>query len=216
MSLKRISSLLFHCCSQDDRKNNKVPESFPGTIMVSLKPDSEKWHVHEEYRTSEEPTDEFRYFVERIMPAIAPGRNKFKERKGKKLLSEIYTVTDEAFGLLMLLNELHCWEESAKKQESDRYGKKRFCDGRSGNKKGWSNRGIKIYNRLCKNVHRRRQQEESKNMEIYMYRDYSRNNKSYRDNSSDESSEDDESTYNDDAILDNTEKLKNKTKQAKA
>ena len=194
-----------------DRENNKVPESFPGTIMVSLEPDSEMWHVHKDYRQSEEPTPEFKYFVERILTAIQPPRNKFNDRKGKKKLSEIYTVTDEAFGLVILLNELHCWEECAERKEaSDRYGRKRFCDGRSGNKKGWKNWGLIIYNRLCKNVQRRRQMKESIEMEKNMYKEYSRNNSRHGDSSSDESGAD-ESVFQDDAILGDTEKLKNKT-----
>ena len=57
--------------------------------MVLLKPDSEKWHVRKDYRWSKEPTPEFKYFVERILPAIAPSRNKFNDQKGKKILSEI-------------------------------------------------------------------------------------------------------------------------------
>ena len=191
--------------------NNKVPESFPGTIMVSLKPDSENWHLHKDYRQSEEPTPEFKYFVERILPAIQPPRIKFNDRKGKKKLSEIYTVTDEAFGLIILLNELRCWEECAESKEaSNRYGRKRFCDGRSGNKKGWKNRGLTIYNRLCKNVQRRRQMKESIQMEKNMLKEYSRNNSRFGDSSSEDSGAD-ESDYVDDAILGDTEKLKNKT-----
>ena len=184
--------------------------------MVSLKPDSEKWHVHKDYRGSEEPTEEFKYFVERILPAIAPNRNKFKARKGKNKLSEIYTVTDEAFGLVMLLNELHCWEECAEKNETDRYGKKRFCDGRSGNQKGWSNRGIRIYHRLCKNVQRRRQKEESIKLEENMYEDYSRNNKTRNGEYSSDESSDDESIYEDDAIIGDIERLKNRRNKANA
>ena len=75
------------------------------------------------------------------MLAIAPSQNKFKDRKGKKTLSEIFTVTDKAFGLVTLLNESHCWDEAAKKVLCEQYAKKKFCDGRSGNKKGWSDRG---------------------------------------------------------------------------
>ena len=87
------------------------------------------------------------------MPAIAPSQNKFRDRKGTKTLSEIFTVTDKVFGLVMLLNELHCWDEAAKKVLCKQYTKKRFCDGRSGNKKGWFDRGLRVYNRICKNIH---------------------------------------------------------------
>ena len=140
---------------------NRVPETFSGTVLVSLKYDLEKFHLHQDYQQSKETTPDFRYFVERILPVIAPSQNKFKDRKGKKTLSEIFTVTDKAFGLGMLLNELHCWDEAAEKVPGERYAKKKFCDARSGNKKGWSDKGLKVYNRICKNLRSRRCEEQS-------------------------------------------------------
>ena len=71
-------------------------------------------------------------------------------------MSEIFTISDEAFGLVMLLNEFHCWEEAAEKLPGVRHAKKKFCDARSGNKKGWSEKGIKVYNRICKNLRSRK------------------------------------------------------------
>ena len=79
-------------------------------------------------------------------------------------------------------------------------------------KKVGKNRGLIIYNRLCKNVQRRRQLKESIEMEKNMLKEYSRNNSRHGDSSSDESGTD-ELVFQDDAILGDTERLKNKTKE---
>ena len=43
--------------------------------------------------------------------------------KGLEPLSEIFSVTDEAFALVMLFNELHCWEETAQIRERNNWVK---------------------------------------------------------------------------------------------
>ena len=106
----------------------------------------------------------------RIMPALAPSRNKYKKNKGTKKLSEIYTVSDEAFGLLVLHNELHCWDEASKKGTDEETpstlkSKKRFCDSGSGRKQGWSADGRMLYEHLCWGVHNRRKDPTSKTIE---------------------------------------------------
>lgn len=156
---------------------------------------------------SDEATPEFRYFVERILPAISPSRNRFKDRKGKTKLSEIFTISDEAFGLVMLLNEFHCWEEAAEKLPGERYAKKKFCDARSGNKIGWSEKGTKVYNRICKNLRSRRNKDESVRLENNMYKEYSRENGRNRELSSDESVSDAESIFEDDTCLDGNDRI---------
>ena len=82
-------------------------------------------------------------------------------------MSDIYTVSDEAFGLVILLNELHCWEEKANEKETGVIGKtqKTFVNGKSGNKQGWNIKGINIYNRICKNLHKRRLDQGSIDIE---------------------------------------------------
>ena len=85
-----------------------------------MKPDDEKNHLPKDYRRWTEPKEDFRFFMESIMPAIAPCRCKFGEKKGIRKLSDIYTVSDEAFGLVILLNKLHCWEEKANKKVKEK------------------------------------------------------------------------------------------------
>ena len=152
-----------------------VPPGFPGEILVNLQPDSQKNHLHERYRQwGEEPPQEFVYFIERIMPAIAPKRSKFGENCGIKKLSDMYTISDEAFGLLMLLNEFDIWKAKAGQAEDKTYSKKRFVDGCSGNKQGWSVSGINTYMRLCKHLKKRRSEETSKLMEERIMEGYGR------------------------------------------
>ena len=129
--------------------------------------DEEKDEVDQEEEYEEDTAEEeFEYFMERIMSAIAPTRNKFMYRKGQELLSKIYTVSDEAFGLLMLFNEFHCWEEDVEKRSGNanrlvKTSNKRFCDPRSGSKQGWSEDGRNLYQYLCFEVDKRRKEKVS-------------------------------------------------------
>ena len=156
--------------------------------MVSVEPDKHKNHLPENYRRWEnEPPEEFIYFIERILPAVNPSTSKWWKFKGVKTLSEIYSVQDEAFGLVMLLNELHCWKNKADDAARDTvYSRKRFVDGKSGNKQGWSVSGINVYMRLCKHIKKRRAEEASRVMEEKLKQKYgqqvpTRNEKRQRD-----------------------------------
>ena len=83
-----------------------VPESFPGTIM--LKMHNGKIILDPKYRKYNEcKNEEFDYFTRQILAVSNPNVNKYKERKYKDLISDIYTVADEVFGLLMIYNECH-------------------------------------------------------------------------------------------------------------
>ena len=55
--------------------------------------------------------ESFFYFVNRILPAMNPTQSKFKQDKDKKLISEMFSVADEAFALVVLFNEYDVWEE---------------------------------------------------------------------------------------------------------
>ena len=89
-------------------------------------------------------------------------------------MSEMFTVSDEAFGLLMLLNKFDSWK--AKAEEEKNGGKaqqinKKFVDGRSGNKEGWNPAGSNTHKRLCKNLVMRREELSSKELEDEMKRE---------------------------------------------
>ena len=148
-----------------DKGKNKVPSSFPGSIGLLMEPNQQGVILSEEYRRyGEVVNDDFDYFISRILPAVNPSKSKFNERKGRTLIGEMFSVTDEAFGLMIIYNEHHVWEEQ---EEAKRRGielsrsnrkRKRFCDGKSGNKQGWMEAGRNIFNKLCKELKTRRDQ----------------------------------------------------------
>ena len=141
--------------------------------MPRYNEEDKKYYLNENYRRWKEPPEEFKYFMERIMPAIRATNNEFKKLKGVKPLSDHFTVSDEAFGLVMLLNELKIWEDKATEPKGDnKYYRKLFVDGHSGNRQGWSNKGLNTYNRLCFEIEERRCEGISIDMEQTMLDNY--------------------------------------------
>ena len=133
--------------------------------MVPWNPDSEEIVLPENYRRWDEPPMEFRYFVENVIQAVRPNETKFNELKANTRISEIFTVSDEAFALVILLNEYHCWDRNGSAE-------KRFVSAKSGNKQGWSVRGLNAYTTLCTEVKRRRLEECSNELERIMMSEY--------------------------------------------
>ena len=89
-------------------------------------------------------------------------------------MSEIFSPADEAFGLVVLLNELKCWEMDWKKQERKKKGetaseevevRKLFVNRKSGKKDPWDNLGVKVYKQLVPQIIKRREEEQSKKWE---------------------------------------------------
>ena len=137
----------------------------------------------------------FVWFLGHILVECGPNRkNKYNDRKSREKISDIFTPKDEAWGLLILLNEYQVWEFDMKNpaekpaavNDSDNahslYGvpkkkprgrankpsggpRKKFTDGRSGNKDGWSQSGRSAYNQLVKLVVERRNQISSQEWE---------------------------------------------------
>ena len=98
---------------------------------------------------------EFKHFMSRMMPAMAPHQSNHNKFKGIKKLSEMFTVSDKAFGLLMLLNKFDSWKAKAEEEMSGKKAQqtsKKFADGRSGNKEGQNPAGLNTHKRLCKNL----------------------------------------------------------------
>ena len=57
-----------------------------------------------------------------MLSAINPIFNKFGYRKGRELISEIYSVIDETFGLLVIYNEHHVRKEQEIMKQNERKG----------------------------------------------------------------------------------------------
>jgi hypothetical protein len=105
----------------------------------------------------------FKYLVERMITANSPSKCRFERKKGQVLISDIFTVQDEAFALLVIYNECENWYTQEKKREEGQSGrkirmKKRFTDADSGSHDGWSRAGRKVYRRLVSEVTERRKQ----------------------------------------------------------
>ena len=166
-------------------------------MLVEDKPDDKKNHLKPTCRRLDGGiAPEFRCFMDRIMPAISPSRSCHNKHKGMKTLSEMFTVSDEAFGLLMLLNEFDSWK--AKENEESTGAKaghttKRFVDGRSGNKEGWNVAGINTCKRLCKNLVKRRADGSSLELEEMMKQENAINGDRRNDLHCDDNKEEEES-----------------------
>eukprot|EP00957_Ditylum_brightwellii_P170292 12962541-Ditylum_brightwellii.AAC.1 len=87
--------------------------------------------------------EDFYYFVTKILSAIDPANNNFKQRKDKDMISDIFSVTDEAFGLMIIYNEHDVWRNQRERKLDGTvdWKRKRFCDARSGSRQGWMEEG---------------------------------------------------------------------------
>ena len=87
-----------------------VPDTFPGVLKIDANLKGRPL-LNPEYRDfGTNGNQEFKYFVKYLLSEISPKRTQYK-RQGccDKSLSEAFTSTDEAYGLMILDNELHVW-----------------------------------------------------------------------------------------------------------
>ena len=141
----------------DDKKKDKVPYLFPAGLNIDDLINKETIVEPEDtllisYRTVCD--DDFFYFVTRILAAVNASNTTFDSKKTSILLSDIFSVSDEAYALITLLNECHVWEEQAKdKSERDESKMKRkFVNATSGKKNSWTKEGMKIFHILCNKI----------------------------------------------------------------
>ena len=111
---------------------------------------------------------EYEYFITHILSRVRPIKTKFNKSKEHKVVSECFTPSDEAFALIVLDNELHVWDAQLKKKGNGTTEKqkgsslravKRYTDGNSGKKIGtcgWTKVGLKKYNKLVKELKKKR------------------------------------------------------------
>ena len=174
--------------TEADKKKDKVPKSFPGVLKLNdsfasnilggnQNPGNQnpyEFLLHDSYRkldSSGGVPPEFEYFYTHLLRHIDPNRTNFKKDKKRRTLSEIYTISDEAFGLLILHDRLHVWEEQHKHgQQPDRMGdiKKLEVEGRYTNSKsgrGMNKMGRMMHAFLKKCIKRRRETEASVRLE---------------------------------------------------
>jgi hypothetical protein len=82
-----------------DLKKDRVPKDFSKLLLEK----------HREYGESEAHKEAFRYFATRILPAVNAGVTRYNKRRYKEPLSSCFSCTDEAFGLLPVINYEDRW-----------------------------------------------------------------------------------------------------------
>ena len=92
-----------------------------------------------------------------------PSVSNYKRDKNRKLISEIFSVADEAFGLVMLYNEYDVWAGATTTVTKENSQKKKFLDTNSERKDGWTEEGENIFYELCEEVNKLREQPETGN-----------------------------------------------------
>ena len=91
----------------------------------------------------------------------------FNQRKHKETIGEIFSITDEAYGLLIIYNEHHVWksQDEAKRRktgtEKPAQKKKRYCDSTTGSRQGWMTAGLDLMNDLCIEIAKLREVQET-------------------------------------------------------
>lgn len=161
-----------------DKRVNKVPNNFPGVLRVNdnfKDYDLEKVldtgvlnTGYRKYTTENKVPEEFKYFYENLLCHISKKRTRFKRNKSLLLLSQIYTVSDEALGLLVLHNKLDTWNRQLVLMEQGKKGRelrleKRYCDHSQGT--DWSDKGKMMYQALKYLVRDAQNTDISKSME---------------------------------------------------
>lgn len=145
----------------DAYKKGSVPEDFAASIKIycSRKEDTRLTFesISTDYRTN--PTSETAlFFVDNILSKINPKVSNFASLRTSAVLSDIFTVTDEAFALVMVLNQLDNWKELSKPKGNrcSKKMKKLFTAPTSGGRQSWTAEGRDIYHAICREVEKLR------------------------------------------------------------
>jgi superfamily I DNA/RNA helicase len=106
-------------------------------------------------------TDAYTVFCDNILSQVV-GRNVWKRDSPKTDVSELATVSDEAFAILLLENSYDLWSQMARQKEAEK-AKKEFTEqakiakytlNGAGIKKnkGWRKEGLERFNQIVKDV----------------------------------------------------------------
>jgi len=146
-------------CAAGDLKAGRVPENF-STLLL------EKYRNYED---SEDRMNAFRYFATRILPAVNTGLTRFDKRKYTESLSDCFSYTDEAFGLLLVVNYESRWRSQhdavvenptgTKKQQSETWKDGQYTSTTEGSRRGvsWQGQGLMKFNELSAMVKQQRE-----------------------------------------------------------
>lgn len=119
--------LFFYTQTTDARigkKGNKLPEGFPLAILPKVGNDGSV-ELQDSYRMygngetdNKEAEEQFVWFIENIVAKINPRKCEYHSRCPHHDISQIFDHSDEAWGLMILLNEYEVWEWEAEKKMS--------------------------------------------------------------------------------------------------
>jgi DNA primase len=135
-----------------------VPESFSRLLLERYR----------DYGDSEEHKNSFRYFATRILPAVNASQTKFDKRKYSETLSDCFSYTDEAFGILLVMNYEARWQSQhtaivvnpsgTKQEQSEMWKDGRYTSTTEGSRRGvsWQGQGLVKFNELSQMVKQQR------------------------------------------------------------
>lgn len=142
-----------------DLREGSVPKDFGRLLM-------EKYRNYED---SDNHKNAFRYFATRILPAVNAGITKFDRRKFKETLSDCFSYTDEAFGVLLVVNYENRWRSQhaadmnipggTSKERSSIWHNARYTSANDGARRGasWTREGLLKFNELSAMVKNQRE-----------------------------------------------------------
>ena len=151
----------------EDAKDNKIPKEFQTEhgIGMNLCEETNELLLSANYRKTN--SEEFRYFISRMVPAMNPSGHQFLHQRGTKLVSDIFSASDEAYALMVIYNEKHRWDANIENENGQQDGQKeiklpkRFNFSKSGQKDSWSVEGRKLFGKLHKEITKRRVEEKT-------------------------------------------------------
>lgn len=157
----------------------KVPSNFPGVLRIN--PENKESVFHEDYREfGENGNEELEYFFKSLLPKIDPTRIKYRNQKDyiNRSFDEVFTVSDEAFGLLVLDNELDVWNKQFEAKQNDPNAKirgpeykKKYVDQYQKAASGWSEEGLAVFYKVKYQLKTLREaKQESTNKYLMKYR----------------------------------------------
>ena len=170
---------------KEDHKAGIVPEGFPGVLKINpVDATGKESFLHKDYRDfGENGNKVFEYFVKRLLSKIQPNRTKYRNERDycTKTFDQAFTVSDEAFALLVLDNELHVWNDHLQRRQNDDSAnvaphetglRKKYVYLYKKSPSGWSEKGKAIYVTLKKQLSElRRHKQESTSRYMNKFRE---------------------------------------------
>ena len=160
----------FYLPFKEESRSKDVPQEFPDGVLQERQDykgeaGEARYTIHPDYR--KEDSKAWRYFATKYLPCVNAKYTNYKLKNYKELISEIFTASDEAYALSLLINEYDNYK-FALENTLGRGGnkpKKPFTNSRSGKSSGWNTSGLETYKSLLARVDELRQEKVSSELE---------------------------------------------------